>query len=170
MYEANLNTYYFGWEHSGGSPANGKVDYPVNFVAFRLDAADQRAGAGTIYLDDLVSSEGPDATVVQFGRSDGQVVSVVWSSNAAQVSIPSRTNMPRSSRDGAARTLDLRDGNLTLQAGISPTYITHSPADPPKQASASVNLAQPNSSSACGALTRAETLPGGRYFARPGIT
>ena len=79
-YGGRINSYYYSWEHTGGSPPNGAVDYPVSFVSFRLEnTPDEPAGNGTIYVDDLQSVEGPDVSVVRFTRSDGQAVDVLWS-------------------------------------------------------------------------------------------
>ena len=63
-YEAAIDSYYFGWEMAGGSPANGKPDYPLQFVGFRLEnTPDEPAGSGTIYLDDLQTWEGPECNL-----------------------------------------------------------------------------------------------------------
>ena len=92
QYIAHLNSYYFPWEHVGGTPGNGVPDYPVSVTAFRLEnTPDEPAGSGTNYLDDLQTIDGPDAWDYRFGLSGGQVVDVVWSTSPANVYLPSHS-------------------------------------------------------------------------------
>ncbi|MDQ6693988.1 MAG: glycosyl hydrolase [Chloroflexota bacterium] len=88
-YEASLQSYYFGWEHTGGNPSNGVPDYPLKFAGFRLEnTPDEPAGSGTIYIDDLQTTDAPDVSAMRFSRNDGQVVDVLWSAQATQFSLP----------------------------------------------------------------------------------
>ncbi len=91
-YESRINNYYFPYERADGSAgkaANGVPDYPLSFDAFRIEnTPDEPAGGGTIYLDDLQSFDGPDATTVRFTRPDKSVVDVLWSVDPVQVNLP----------------------------------------------------------------------------------
>lgn len=167
-YSAHIDSYYFDWERTGGAPANGKVDYPAAFVAFRLEnTPDEPAGSGTIYFDDLQVTDGPDVWVARFGRSDGQVVDVVWSANATSVSLPTgSTTAQIIDRDGAARSLTAAGGNLTVQAGSRPSYIVHKPAGSggsPAYAGAIPSGSNPPTSS-CAAAGRTNPLGGANLY------
>ena len=128
-YGSRINNYYFPWEHTGGAPANGVPDYPLTFIAFRLEnTPDEPPATGTIYLDDLQITEGPDVSAVRFTRPDGQVVDVLWSVNPATASVPTKSKQAHIiDRDGADRTIDAANGALTVQVSSRPTYLVHSP-------------------------------------------
>jgi hypothetical protein len=126
-FESPINSYYFDWERAGGNPANGKPDYPLSFVSFRLEnTPDEPPGSGTIYVDDLQSWNGPDVTAVRFTRSDGNVVDVLWSPTTAQVSLPTSSSQAQViTRDGAGSTLSAKDGLVSLKVSASPIYVVH---------------------------------------------
>jgi hypothetical protein len=127
-YESRVNNYYFDWERTGGSPSNGAVDYPVQFVSFRLEnTPDEPAGAGTIYVDDLQSFDGPDASAVRFTRDDGQVVDVLWSVDPTQVNLPTASSAQVIDRDGGTRAVNGASGLLPLNVSSSPIYVVHKP-------------------------------------------
>ena len=158
-FESRINNYYFDWEHAGGNPPNNRVDYPVSFVSFRLEnTPDEPPGAGTIYLDDLQSFDGPDVTTVRFNRPDGQVVDVLWSvEGPTQVNLPTTSARAQvSDRDGTLRVVNATNGSLSLTTGSSPIYVIHTPP--------------PATSLMCQAVTRAAPLnnPTTRYFPETG--
>ncbi len=128
-YESSIDSYYFDWEHAGGNPANGKPDYPLQFVSFRLEnTPDEPAGGGTIYLDDLQTWEGPDVTGVRFNRGDGTVVDVVWSANPTQALLPTSSGTAQVfTRDGAESTVTAGNGAIPLDVNDSPIYVVHKP-------------------------------------------
>ncbi len=130
-YGARINNYYFPWERAGGSPANGKVDYPVSFAAFRLEnTPDEPAGSGTIYVDDMQSIEGPDVSITRFDRTDGQVVDVLWATDSVQVSLPTLSSQVQIiDRNGQTRSFAANGGVVSLQVGSDPTYVVHKPTD-----------------------------------------
>lgn len=170
-YEAAIDSYYFGWEMAGGNSANGKPDYPLQFVGFRLEnTPDEPAGSGTIYLDDLQTWEGPDVTSVRFNRPDGSVVDVLWSAQPTQATLA--TTSPQAQvfmRDGAESSVDAQNGTLTLDVSDSPIYVVHSPAEGTAKAEAK---APPSdvASSLCQATAQASNLSGlgNLYFGQTG--
>jgi hypothetical protein len=170
-YGARINNYYFSWERSGGSPANGVPDYPLSFAAFRLEnTPDESPGSGTIFIDDLTSIEGPDAYVARFGRSDGQVVDVIWANSSMQIKLPTlSTRLQMMDRDGAVRTFATNNGTLNLDIGTGPIYVIHKPTEASAMLTyAGVGPPQPSSApSACSAMGRVGDLSedGNRYFA-----
>jgi hypothetical protein len=129
-FESGINGYYFAWERAGGNPANGRPDYPLSFVSFRLEnTPDEPAGAGTIYVDDLQSWNGPDVTAVRFSRTDGTVVDVLWSAAPTQANLPTSSSQAQViSRDGAASAVNAHGGALALNVSESPIYVLHKPA------------------------------------------
>jgi hypothetical protein len=125
-FESRINNYYFSWEIHGG---DGRVDYPVSFVSFRLEnTPDHPARSGVIYVDDLQSYDGPDTTTWRFVRGDGQVVDVLWSIDSTQVDLPTQSGSAQvTDRDGGTRTVSASGGKLRLNVGISPIYVVHRP-------------------------------------------
>jgi|GEM_PF-2149656 len=125
-FESRINNYYFSWEIHGG---DGRVDYPVSFVSFRLEnTPDHPARSGVIYVDDLQSYDGPDAATWRFVRGDGQVVDVLWSIDSTQVDLPTQSGSAQvTERDGGTRTVSASSGKLRLNVGISPIYVVHRP-------------------------------------------
>ncbi len=187
-YEASLNTYYFDWERASGNPANGAVDYPVSFVAFRLEnTPDQPPARGTIYVDDLQVYDGPDVSAVRFMRQDGQAVDVLWSLTPATVRLPTASATAyvvdrdgTQGANGAGRAVASSNGMLTLNVSDSPIYVVHKPTE---QAEASANqragvtlpdaqrsVLNPQPSVLCDAYRRATPVgqPGYIYFNETG--
>jgi hypothetical protein len=172
-YEAAINGYYFSWEMTGGSPANGKPDYPLQLVAFRLEnTPDEPAGSGTIYLDDLQTWEGPDVTSVRFNRDDGSVVDVLWSAQPTRAALPtSSAQAEMFTRDGAESTVGAKDGVLNLDVSDSPIYVVHTPAQAATKASEALVVPPGNiAGSLCQATAQAEDLAtvSNLYFAQTG--
>ncbi|HEX9987517.1 MAG TPA: glycosyl hydrolase [Chloroflexia bacterium] len=130
-YESPINNYYFEWERAQGSPANGKVDYPLSFVSFRLEnTPDEPAGSGIIYIDGMHMYEGPDVSAVRFLRSDGQVVDVLWSVNPVTVMLPTGAIIATvTDRDGHQETVNATNGNVQIRVSSSPVYVIHTPGD-----------------------------------------
>ncbi len=128
-FESRINNYYFSSEYAGGSPANHVVDYPIKFTAFRLEnTPDEPAGGGTIYVDELQSFDGPDASAMRFWRTDGQVVDVLWSVDPTQVNLStSSASAQVTDRDGTTRTVNAAGGKLPLSVSSSPIYVVHRP-------------------------------------------
>lgn len=154
-YESPINTYYFDWEHALGSPANGRPDYPLQFVSFRLEnTPDEPAGRGTVYLDDLQSYDGPDASAVRFTRTDGQVVDVLWSVDPTTVQLPTRSSTAQQTdRDGNASAVQASGGELPLRVSSSPIYIVHKPEDPPASNGSPPTLAPPQNNNPAATTT-----------------
>jgi polysaccharide biosynthesis protein PslG len=171
-YETRIQNYYFEWERAGGSPANGTPDYPLQFASFRLEnTPDEPAGGGTIYLDNLQVSEGPDVTAARFTRTDGQVVDALWSVEPRDVQLPTRsTSAQVTDRDGAARSVEAKGGVLSLKVGSSPIYVLHKPAEgsAPQQSGGGSGGPAPNPAAACKAMARAPQIGGALYFPETG--
>lgn len=184
-YESRINNYYFSYERaagSAGSKANGVPDYPLSFDAFRIEnSPDQPAGGGTIYLDDLQSGEGPDATAVHFTRRDNTVVDVLWSVDPTQVNLPTlSTGAQVTDRNGVTRQVSAANGALPLSVSSNPIYVVHKPAAPPQPKAQEPVLydvhtetgnSQPtNNSPLCSARAsgQAASYPDNRYFPETG--
>lgn len=164
-FEARINNYYFDWERAGGNPANGTVDYPLQFVSFRLEnTPDEPAGSGAIYIDNLQTSEGPDASAVRFTRPDGQVVDMLWSVDPTTVKLPTRSKgATLTERDGGTQTLEAKDGTLTLQVSSKPMYVLHTPPEGRSGQYAGPAVGLPDTSSPpplalCLAIKKAEAI------------
>lgn len=184
-YESRINNYYFPYERADGSAgkaANGVPDYPLAFDAFRIEnTPDQPAGGGTIYLDDLQSFDGPDATAVRFTRPDKTVVDVLWSVDPVQLNLPTTSGGAQvTNRDGATRQVEARNGALPLAVSSSPIYVVHKPAAAPQpnpQAAITPitqapvrDLVNAPQSAACQAYAKAKAAPypDNRYFPETG--
>jgi hypothetical protein len=170
-FESAINNHYFEWERTGGEPANGAPDYPLQFVSFRLEnTPDEPAGGGTIYLDDLQTWEGPDVTTVRFTKNDGSVVDVLWSVNPTQAALPTASERVQVfSRDGAESSVEAANGAATLSVSNSPIYALHTPpGDSPKMTAP----IQPNGgyTQLCQAARPATDLnaPGNTFFEETG--
>ncbi len=127
-YESRVANYYFPWEHTGGNN-NGVVDYPVSFAALRMENnPDQPPGKGVIYVDDLLSFDGPDATVMRFHRSDGGTVDILWSVDATKLNLPTHSASAQViDRDGGVSTVKAVNSALPLDVSSSPIYVVHQP-------------------------------------------
>lgn len=158
-FETSINGYYFEWERTGGNPPNGKPDYPLQFVGFRLEnTPDEPAGRGTVYVDDLQSYDGPDVSAVRFTRPDGQVVDVLWSVEPATVQLASGSEKAQVvTRDGAESQANAKDGALTLKVSSSPIYVVHRPGKAPGNAGAETSAPAPLPASA--QTAKMERLP-----------
>jgi hypothetical protein len=170
-FESAVNNHYFEWERTGGNPANGTPDYPLQFVGFRLEnTPDEPAGSGTIYLDDLQTWEGPDVTSVRFTRGDGTAVDVLWSVSAVQAGLPTASGRVQVfSRDGAETSVEAKGGIAALSVSNSPIYVIHTP---PKDSTKVTAPVQPNGgyTQLCEAVKRASDLnaPGNIFFQETG--
>jgi hypothetical protein len=134
-YETRINNYYFDWERAGGNPPNGKPDYPLQFVSFRLEnTPDEPAGKGTVLVDDLQSYDGPDVSAVRFTRADGQVVDVLWSVDPVNVQLATGSKATVVYRNGSESQVPANDGVLDLRVSSSPIYVVHKPAEAAKRA------------------------------------
>ncbi|HET6312397.1 MAG TPA: glycosyl hydrolase [Chloroflexia bacterium] len=130
-YESRTNNYYFDWERAGGSPSNGRPDYPAHFVGFRLEnTPDEPPGKGTVLVDDLQSYDGPDVSAVRFTRPDGQMVDVLWSVDPTAVQLATASDKATVvDRDGKESQVTAKDGTLALKVSSSPIYVVHKPAE-----------------------------------------
>jgi hypothetical protein len=171
-YESRIQTFYYGWERAGGSPANGAPDYPLQFVSFRLEnTPDEPPGNGTIYVDNLQTFDGPDVTIARFTRHDGQVVDALWSVDAKEVQLPSRSAAAQvTERDGAARSVEAKNGTLQLKVGSNPIYVVHKPHDMPQAPTAGGGSPSgPSAAAACIAAARVQPMGGDTlYFPETG--
>lgn len=181
-YESRINNYYFDWERAGGNPPNGRPDYPLQFVGFRLEnTPDEPPGKGTVLVDDLQSYDGPDVSAVRFARADGQVVDVLWSVDPATVQLATQSQRATIvDRDGNENQLASKDGALTLKVTSSPIYVVHKPkealagasAPPPGATGAAQQPAKMERLPVCAATDRVEASqePDNRFFSETGHT
>jgi polysaccharide biosynthesis protein PslG len=105
---------------------NGQVDFPVRVEAIVLDdAPDAFAGAGTIFIDDLVAISGPEAYDLQL-EVNGEALDVLWAPTPVRAGI--RTSGAGGSaltRDGLATPVTLVGQRLDIDLGPSPVYLRH---------------------------------------------
>ena len=112
-----------------GSVQNGHLDFPVRLTSIVLDDdPDSASGSGTIYLDDMTASVGPESYAVRFTKAS-EVVDVIWAPVATQLTL--NTSSPRVTRvraGGEATVEPASNGQYTFAAGPEPVYIHHVPA------------------------------------------
>ncbi len=108
---------------------DGRLTEPVRLRALIVDDyPNPQAGTGSIWVDELVASTGPEIYVQRFDAG-GEVVDVVWSLGGGQARIPSASaEAIVSSRDGAEQIIAANDGALTVAVGEAPIYVRHVPA------------------------------------------
>ncbi|MDQ3706693.1 MAG: glycosyl hydrolase [Chloroflexota bacterium] len=179
-YESRVNNYYFDWERAGGNPPNGKPDYPLHFVGFRLEnTPDEPPGKGTVLVDDLQSYDGPDVSAVRFTRADGQVVDVLWSVDPTGVQLATGSSKATVvDRNGKETQLPAKDGALSLKVSSSPIYVVHKPGqlakagESPGSGATGAVAAPPKMDRLpmCASTERVEAAqePGNRYFPETG--
>lgn len=111
---------------SGG---DGRLSQPARLRALIVDDyPNPQAGSGTIWVDELVASTGPEILAQRFDAG-GEVVDVVWSLGGGQARIPSGSaEASVSSRDGAVQTIAASGGAITVAVGEAPIYVRHVPA------------------------------------------
>lgn len=158
-----------GWQHMTTSlsgevlPGNritggdGRLTEPVRVKALIVDDfPNQAAGAGTIWIDDLVASVGAEMYAQRFDAG-GEVVDMLWSLGGGQARIPTAsTEATVTSRDGAAQTIAAAGGVLTLEVGPAPIYVRHVPASaavPPAPGGASPGETQGDAACRAGWVT-----------------
>jgi hypothetical protein len=74
---------------------NGRVDFPARLDAIVLDdAPDSFVGAGSIYLDDLMTMSGPEAYDREL-RRDGVALDVLWASGPLGAALGSAASHAR---------------------------------------------------------------------------
>ncbi|NJO84914.1 MAG: hypothetical protein HC828_20560 [Blastochloris sp.] len=107
-----------------GTPGNGRLDYPIRFMAFIYDDnPNYETGSGSIVLDDLTAFGA--AQGVRFDQG-GEQVDVLWALGSEQVRIP--TNSTQGTLvDGAGnvQSVTASGGAFTLALGESPVYLRH---------------------------------------------
>ena len=107
---------------------NRQLDFPVSLTAIVLDDDPNTAtGSGTIYLDDMTASSGPDSYAVRFAKG-ADVIDVIWAPNVTQVSVPTLSNQVTRVRAWGETTVEAANGGLyTFTVGPDPVYIHHTP-------------------------------------------
>jgi hypothetical protein len=115
-----------------GTPGNGRLDYPIRFVAFVYDDnPNSETGSGTIHIDDLTALS--PARGVRFDKGDG-VVDVLWALGSEQVRLPTTSDAATLvDRSGTAQTMTASNGAFTLDLTERPLYLHHQggPTAPP---------------------------------------
>lgn len=108
---------------SGG---NGRLDFPVEFVALVLDdAPDSFIGSGTIYFDDLTVLQGREAYNLRLERGNA-ALDVLWSPPGSFVAIPTAARSANLvERDGTSRTISTNDNRFRINIGPAPMYVWH---------------------------------------------
>ncbi len=103
---------------------NGVLDFPARLDAIVLDdAPDTFQGKGTIFLDDLISINGPEAYDMELRRGK-QIVDVLWASTPLVATLNSNGNTARLiDRDGQRRLIEAKDGKFHLTLGPSPIFV-----------------------------------------------
>ncbi len=110
------------------SVQNGHLDFPVRLTSIVLDDdPDSASGSGTIYLDDMTASVGPENYAVRFTKAS-DVVDVVWAPVATQLTLnTSSSSVTRVRAGGEAMVEPTINGQYTFTAGPEPVYIHHQP-------------------------------------------
>ena len=91
------------------------------------DDPDSASGSGTIYLDDMTASVGPENYAVRFTKAS-DVVDVVWAPVATQLTLnTSSSSVTRVRAGGEAMVEPTINGQYTFTAGPEPVYIHHQP-------------------------------------------
>jgi hypothetical protein len=105
---------------------NGRLDFPVSFIAFVLDdAPDSFVGSGTIYFDDLTVLQGREAYNLRLKRGNA-ALDLLWSPPGSFVAIPTSARSAQIvERDGITRTLTTNDNRLRISIGPAPVYVWH---------------------------------------------
>ena len=105
---------------------NRQLDFPVSLTALVLDDDPNTAvGTGTIYLDDLTASSGPDSYAVRFHKG-AEVVDVIWAPTVTQVSLPTQAGQVTRVRAWGETTVEpTNGGRYTFTVGPDPVYIHH---------------------------------------------
>ncbi len=112
------------------NPVNGVLDQPATLRALVLDDyPDPRQDSGTIFLDQLTATVGPDAYVVRFARPDGNAVDVAWAtSDGGSVPINTQSDpVAAVDRNGTPQGILVTNGTMTVTTGNAPLFITHTP-------------------------------------------
>jgi hypothetical protein len=112
-----------------GTPGNGRLEYPVRFVAFVYDDnPNNETGSGTIHIDDLTALSA--AHGVRFDQGDG-VVDVLWALGSEQIRLPTDSAQATLiDRSGNAQTVGASEGAVTLTLSEQPVYLLHQGGNP----------------------------------------
>ncbi|NTW02579.1 MAG: hypothetical protein HGA19_15085, partial [Oscillochloris sp.] len=114
--------------HFISAPITGQVDFPASLDSLILDDdPNSTSGSGTIYLDDLTASVGPESYAVRFMKAN-EAVDVIWAPDSAQVTLPtSSDHVTRVRAWGETTEEPVSNGHYTFTAGPDPVYIHHVP-------------------------------------------
>lgn len=125
LLQTPIDAHVASWNRISGS-GNGRLDFPARLDAIILDdAPDTFRGAGTIYLDDLISINGPEAYDLQLRQGDS-TLDVLWAPTPLRAKIDSTSADARVvERDGAERVVAVSGGALELNLGPAPIYVRH---------------------------------------------
>jgi hypothetical protein len=111
---------------------NLRLDLPAALNALVLDdEPDSFNGSGTIYLDDMTATSGPEAYGVRFNKGNS-VVDVLWAPQGGQVFVP--TSVAQGTlvdRSGGSSTVSASSGQFAVNVGPSPVYLNHMPNTQP---------------------------------------
>lgn len=118
-----------GWNRIGGS-GNMRLDYPIALNAFIFDDnPNTEMSSGVFYMDDFTAMG--DSYGVRFdkGRPGGERTDVLWAIQGEQVRIPTHSSSATLvDRAGNSQTINANNGELVVNLGPAPVYLTHVPA------------------------------------------
>jgi hypothetical protein len=105
---------------------NLRLDLPATLTTIVLDdEPDSFSGSGTIYLDDMTATSGPEAYGVRFSKGGG-VVDVLWAPGGGQVSVPTSSALGTLvDRSGGTTAVSSSGGQFAINVGPSPVYLIH---------------------------------------------
>lgn len=111
------------WDRIAGV-GNGRLDFPAALDALILDdAPDSFAGRGTVYLDGITATSGPEAYHLRAQRGT-TVIDVLWSPEGIQAQLPLRSAQATGiDRDGSASTLVAPNTTVALPLSDAPRYV-----------------------------------------------
>jgi len=111
---------------------NLRLDLPATLNAIVLDdEPDSFSGAGTIYLDDMIATSGPEAYGARFNKGAG-VVDVLWAPSGGQVAVPTSSQQGALiDRSGGTTAMSSSNGQFAINVGPSPVYLVHGAGNTP---------------------------------------
>jgi polysaccharide biosynthesis protein PslG len=126
--QASLSGEVLPGNRLGGGDNNGRLDGEIKVRALVVDdQPNEYGGSGTIWIDDLTASSGPEVYAYRWQRGVG-AVDVVFAPAGANVRIPTASATARIvERDGAASEIRAEGGYLTIWADGRPRYLHHTP-------------------------------------------
>ena len=111
------------WDHISGA-GNRRLDFPAAVSAIILDdAPDSFIGRGTVYIDSISATSGPEAYDLRAQRGN-TTIDVLWSPDGIQAQLPLANPQATSiERDGKASPISAQNGLATLSLSNAPQYV-----------------------------------------------